>query len=235
MLPPPLLYKKMAARVTACSFVLFGLSLLSIILFQFEPEDCLMSGRIPLVSYARFSPSMVPRYQACSAALHLRYSKKALWHLSVLLKLKRGQNTLLLRAGDIERNPGPNAEKKKSSQLTMVHVNTRSLLYHFDDVAALMSTHCPDILALSETWLDPSVDDCEICLPGFSLFRCDCNRSGGVVAIYCSDQLPCSVLSCGTSASGVKFLWVSDKSGSFHPWLLLSSPKFSFSVCPGCL
>ena len=132
---------------------------------------------------------------------------------------------MLLWAGDIEKNHGPNAAGKKKNRLTVIHVNTRSLLRHFDDVASLVSfvsTHCPQILALSETWLDSLVKDSELLLPRYCLFRYDRNRcGGGGVAIYCIDSLSCSLLSCGTSPSGAEFLWVSVKSGCFYPSLTL--------------
>ena len=56
---------------------------------------------------------------------------------------------------------------------------------------------------------------------GYCLFRYNRNRFGGGVAIYCIDNLLCSLLSCGTSPSGAEFLWVSVKSGCFHPSLTL--------------
>ena len=67
----------------------------------------------------------------------------------------------------------------------------------------------PEILALSETWLDLSVGNGELYLPGYTLFRCDRSRYGGGIAMHCADHLTCSVLSCGPSASGVEYLWVS--------------------------
>ena len=57
------------------------------------------------------------------------------------------------------------------------------------------------LVLLSLTWLDPSVDNSEINLPGYSLFRSDRNRCGGGVVVYCANHLPCSVLSCGPSLS----------------------------------
>ena len=103
--------------------------------------------------------------------------------------------------------------------LTVIHVNIRSLLGHFDDVAALVTTEHPHILALSETWLDTSVTDAEIHLPGYRLFRFDQNCCGGGVAVYCVDSLPCSLLNCGVTPSGAEFVWLSVACGSFHPSL----------------
>ena len=64
------------------------------------------------------------------------------------------------------------------------------------------------LVLLSLTWLDPSVDNSEINLPGYSLFCSDHNCCGGGVAVYCAHHLLCSVLSCGPSLS------VSQKWGS---------------------
>ena len=120
-------------------------------------------------------------------------------------------------------NPGPDASARSVTKnlFTMIHVNSRSLLRHFDDVACLMSTERPHILALSETWLDASVSNAEIHIPGYSLFRSDRNRSGGGVAVYYLDNLPCSLLSCGTTPSGAESLWVSVRCGSLHPSLVV--------------
>lgn len=119
---------------------------------------------------------------------------------------------LLVFCGDVEANPGPvcgyqcplrrcdtiaNGRKttNRKTSMTIVHLNARSLL-HFDDVAALLSTHRPEVLTVSETWLDPSVGNSEIHIPGYSLFRSDRNRCGGGVAINCVDHMPYCVLSC---------------------------------------
>ena len=131
---------------------------------------------------------------------------------------------LLLQSGDIEKNPGPaapSAKSPKTKSLSVIHVNTRSLLRHFDDIATLVATKRPHILALSETWLDDSVSDAEILLPGYSLFRFDRNRCGGGVALYFLNGLTCSLLSCGATPSGVEFLWVSVVCSCFHPSLVV--------------
>ena len=152
------------------------------------------------------------------------FAPQELWKLSLLWRLVRGHNTILLRAGDIEENPGPYAAGKqmtRNDRLTVIHLNARSLLRHFDDVASLVSLYCPQVLAVSETWLDSLVGNNEVHLPGYCLFRNDRSRSGGGVAIYCLDSLTCSLLSCGTSPAGLEFLWVSVKSGCFNPSLAL--------------
>ena len=169
----------------------------------------------------------MPRYAACNVSSHLRAClRKLRWQLRLFRRLTRGKNILLLCCGDVERNPGPNPaarnKNNKESPLTTIHINARSLLRHFEDVACLVSTEHPHILAVSETWLDSSVTDEQIHLPGYNIFRSDRNRNGGGVAVYCLDCLPCSFLSNGTSPSGAEFLWISVKTSCFHPSLAVA-------------
>ena len=83
---------------------------------------------------------------------------------------------------------------------------------------SLVSTERLHIIAISEIWWDSSVSINEIHLVGYNLFRFDCNYSSDI-AVYCSDHLPCSLLHCGTSSSGVESLWISVRVGCFHPFL----------------
>ena len=97
---------------------------------------------------------------------HLRECrKKCLRQLLLLERLARCREILLLRSGDVEKNPGPAAiaaatnetQIKKNKLLTAIHVNARSLLRHYDDLVSLTSAERPHIIAVSETWLDSSV------------------------------------------------------------------------------
>ena len=60
-------------------------------------------------------------------------------------------------------------QSKKSKFLTMIHVNVRSLFWHFDDLTFLASDERPHIIAISETWLDSSVSNNEIYLAGYNV------------------------------------------------------------------
>ena len=137
--------EKMAACGLLLLLLLFDCLTFSTFLLSFEtkhPQHCWAQ---PRYTPMRFSQSLLPHYVAFTTASHLNDSiRKSLWSLSLSRRLSRGHNTLLLRAGDIEKNPGPNAAGKKN-RLTVVHVNTRSLLHHFDDVASLVSAHHPRI------------------------------------------------------------------------------------------
>ncbi len=52
------------------------------------------------------------------------------------------------------------------------------------DVHLLIIKNRFDVFAISETWLDDSIKDSEICPPGYTVFRNDRNRNGGGVAIF---------------------------------------------------
>ena len=215
---------KMAPRSNSVQYALLGL-ILSLIFIQISISNCTEdSFDRPLVAQTKTSTLLEPHYDAPSVFLHLRERRKRiLWEMALLKRLARHRSTLLLRFGDVEKNPGPATttktgdKNKKNKFLTVIHVNTRSLLCHFDDVSALMSSERPHISALSETWLDSSVVDGEVHIPGYTLFRFDRNRSGGGVAMYCADNLPFSVLSCSRSSSGVESLWISVRLGYIHP------------------
>ena len=101
---------------------------------------------------------------------------------------------LLFICGDIEVNPGPR------KQLIISHSNVRSLYVNNSDIRIsklhlMARNNSIDILSLTETWLDHSVADCLVSIPGYQPpFRRD--RQVGVVgwlyigvAIYCADHI----------------------------------------------
>ena len=222
--------EKMAACVTTVFLVLFCIALHS----SDGSEGCHLHDRkYPYVFLESFSTPFLPRYSTDDAFSHLRHSrKKVLMFMKTIQIPRKRRNDLLLRCGDVERNPGPCAtvpqptKEPQRKTLRIVHLNARSLIHKFDDVVCLMKSVLPEVLAISETWLDSSVPDGEIEIPGYSVFRCDrSGRGGGVVAVYCAEHLSCTVLSCGTTTSGVEYLWTSIgyKPFSSFPWLFLST------------
>ena len=64
----------------------------------------------------------------------------------------------------------------------------------------------PDIICITETKLDKSIDDSDIDIPNYCVHRRDKNHRGGSVAIYYKDHLdamplvftsrPCSMVEC---------------------------------------
>ena len=80
----------------------------------------------------------------------------------------------------------------------MFYFNVRSLLPKIDDLRLICSLFSPSVLCIVETWLDDSIEDSEICVQGYSIYRVDRNRHGGGVVIYVNDMFTCSVLYKGS-------------------------------------
>ena len=96
---------------------------------------------------------------------------------------------------DIEVNPGPNKPFKDSlsssnnnnRNIKIVHLIVHSLKNreHFVQVKDTVTSLNFDIFTISETWLHHAVSNLEIKIPGYDIYRIDCqNKRGGGVCIY---------------------------------------------------
>ena len=56
------------------------------------------------------------------------------------------------------------------------------------------STHCWDLIAITETWLTEDILDSEISLPGMRILRRDRPSKGGGVLLYYRQDLSCSLM-----------------------------------------
>ena len=72
-----------------------------------------------------------------------------------------------------------------------IYLNARSLVNKFDDFSALVSDLNPDIIGVTESWTNADINDAEILLPGYTLFRCDrpTDNKGGGVLLYVRSSL----------------------------------------------
>lgn len=66
----------------------------------------------------------------------------------------------------------------------LAHLNVTWIPKHFDLLKVLMANKPIDILSINETRLDNSVNDEEIEIPDYEIFRKDGSRSGGGVVLY---------------------------------------------------
>ncbi len=84
--------------------------------------------------------------------------------------------------------------------LNISHLNVRSLLSCYHEIEILLYNSRIDVLTMSETWLDDSVNDREICPSSYAVIRHDRNRGGGEVAILVSNRVTFSIchnVGCG--------------------------------------
>ena len=95
---------------------------------------------------------------------------------------------LLLLCNDIELNPGPINIK---DQVKVILLNARSLRNKIPQFQAILSEKQPDIIAISETWLQPSFQNTEIFSDDYQVFRKDrVDRKGGGVLLALKNVLP---------------------------------------------
>lgn len=93
-------------------------------------------------------------------------------------------------------NPLPQTKGTKS--LSFCYLNARSILARSSDGLPrfdhlynfVCSENSYDIILVTETHLDNSIDSSEINIDGYHLFRRDRNRHGGGVAVYVSEKRP---------------------------------------------
>ena len=68
--------------------------------------------------------------------------------------------------------------------------NVRSLLPKVDEVRVICSVRKPDLICITETWLDSSVESSLVHMPGYSLCRNDRkDRRGGGTAVYIRSEI----------------------------------------------
>ncbi len=110
---------------------------------------------------------------------------------------------LLLLCGDIETNPGfsPTAQSlpcassdrrppSLSSHLSCSLMNARSIVNKILDLNVFLVTVKPDVVAITESFLDGSILDSEVVDDSFLIFRKDRNRHGGGVMILVRRGIP---------------------------------------------
>ena len=89
-----------------------------------------------------------------------------------------------------ESGQGPETERPldyeclKSKGMNFIHLNTRSLLPKLDELRLLASNTKVAVIGITESWLDASVTDAEVEIPGYLIVRHDRNRTGGGVCLY---------------------------------------------------
>lgn len=83
--------------------------------------------------------------------------------------------------------------KSQKDLIKIEHLNAQSLLSNFNDIELLINDRDVDILCISESWLPPVMQNNFIEILGYSVYRCDGGRGGGV-CIYVRENLKVNVL-----------------------------------------
>ena len=93
----------------------------------------------------------------------------------------------------------PVSSSSQNSSFSIFYSNCRSLLPKLDLLRTSVLTSSPSVVALVETWLDSSISDLEIFIPGYSIIRLDRNRHGGGILFYIKNEI--TILSSFASPS----------------------------------
>ena len=127
---------------------------------------------------------------------------------------------LITLSGDVELNPGP--KRKITQTLSICHWNLNSICAHnfakLSLLRAYVSVHKFDIMCLSETYLDSSIDDENLEILGYYLIRSDhpSNKKRGGICIYYKNILPLKVTGVRLLEECITFdLIISNKLCSF--------------------
>ena len=93
----------------------------------------------------------------------------------------------LLISNDIQLNPGP----LNSSTLKSCSLNARSIVNKRTELQAMVATKELDIIAITETWLNPEIMDQEILSSDYNIYRRDRLGKGGGVLLALRDNICC--------------------------------------------
>ena len=99
------------------------------------------------------------------------------------------------RVGSSPGQRGKRHDASRSASLTVLQFNARSLLPKLSELRHLVQGRNPHLIAVTETWLNSSVPDGAVSLPGYgSVFRVDRkSRRGGGVLVLVRDDVKCQV------------------------------------------
>ena len=103
---------------------------------------------------------------------------------------------LIMLAGDVETNPGPRTDQEEYSNLSICHINIRSLKPKLDGILYKMETIRHDVafkynvITLSETWLKDSDDIEDFTINGYQKpFIRNRVQTGGGVLCWVTDNI----------------------------------------------
>ena len=100
---------------------------------------------------------------------------------------------------DVEYTTAANADhntptqlqhQKQSDSLTFYYANRRSLLPKIDHLRLLASSKNPDIIAICESWVDDTISDDELFIPGYSIVHRNRDRHRGGIVLYIQESIP---------------------------------------------
>lgn len=97
-----------------------------------------------------------------------------------------------------------------SNYLNVCHINVQSLtarkLSKFYELKMNLENSKLDIICMSETWLDETINNRMIAIEGYKIYRHDRNRHGGGICVYARNELSCRVIESSARSNTGDFI-----------------------------
>ena len=71
-----------------------------------------------------------------------------------------------------------------ANSLSILYYSARSLIFKMSNLTIECKMHNPDIVCITESWLDPSISNNELALEGYLVVCLDRNRQGGGIVLF---------------------------------------------------
>ena len=93
--------------------------------------------------------------------------------------------------------------------LRILNLNIQSLFYKLDEINVMILESDPDIIGITETWLHDGIDDSELQIPNYTMYRNDRADGYGGVAFYIHIRLETNLIHLSQpEPSKVETLWL---------------------------
>ena len=168
------------------------------------------------------------KYQITTSVVHSKYRhllrtktrfhQILLIHISKSLAIPINRMNRVIPGGLVQEQPSNEITRttinsqincgSSCSMPTLLLTNANHLMNKLDELHILTSSHMPDIIAITESWLSEAVPDNAVSLNNYVVFRKDrINKQGGGVVLYVRDNILCSLLP-GVNDSDFEIIWV---------------------------
>ena len=136
--------------------------------------------------------------ELCNQTQYLYLQLESLGKIRCLKNHSLYLKLILLLSSDISLIPGPsrtnhqlteNLKVFKNRRLHFIHFNINSLLSKIDELREIVKTSNATVVGITESKLDDSINNCELCIEGYCIIRLDRNRKGGGIVCYISNKI----------------------------------------------
>jgi len=97
---------------------------------------------------------------------------------------------------------------KRFKGLNICHINAQSMRRKTDELKFLFENSLIDLICISETWLTSYINDAQVKLDGYQIFRSDRDSHAGGVAIYVKNGIKCKCVCSHAAESEIEYIFL---------------------------